>query len=116
MNHHFFRRSHAEHKPSRFLASCDPHLADGPMDIPADAPMDTSEFDSASTTCAGPVVNEVQTGDSAATTDDFVEIYNPCAVEVSLHGWELVYRSAAGTADEAVPLTSWGNVTLGPYQ
>lgn len=45
------------------------------------------------------VINEVQTRSVASGIDEFVEIYNPCDVELPLAGWKLAYRSAAGTSE-----------------
>jgi hypothetical protein len=46
-----------------------------------------------------PVVNEVATGTTTSALQEFVELYNPCSTAVSLSGFSLVYRSAAGTSD-----------------
>ncbi len=48
------------------------------------------------------VVNEVKTGSAASASDEFIELYNPCALDVDLTGFSLVYRSAAGTTDVVV--------------
>jgi Lamin Tail Domain len=49
------------------------------------------------------VVNELKTGGTAAgASDEFVELYNPCDVDVDLTGWSLVYRSATGTTDVTI--------------
>ena len=52
-------------------------------------------------TCAGQhvVINEVQVGSAASPSDEFIELYNPCASMIDLTGSSLVYRSAAGTSD-----------------
>lgn len=45
------------------------------------------------------VINEVQTRGTSGY-DEFVEIYNPCDVDVPITGWKLAYRpSAGGTSD-----------------
>src|SRR5437016_1930513 len=40
------------------------------------------------------VVNEVQTSGSGGATDEWIELYNPCATMVNLAGSKLTYRSA----------------------
>ena len=45
------------------------------------------------------VVNELKTGSATSASDEFVELYNPCATAIDLTGSSLVYRSAAGTTD-----------------
>jgi hypothetical protein len=52
-------------------------------------------------TCGGKhvVINEVQTGSAVSLSDEFVELYNQCAIKIDLTGSSLVYRSAAGTSD-----------------
>src|ERR1700760_1630060 len=55
--------------------------------------------------CAGGrhvVVNELQVGSAASASDEFIELYNPCAGDVNLAGYSLVYRSATGTTDVLV--------------
>jgi hypothetical protein len=44
-------------------------------------------------------VNEVVTGTSTSAADEFVEIFNAGSSPLSIGGWKLVYRSAAGTSD-----------------
>lgn len=48
------------------------------------------------------VVNEVKTGSAASASDEFIELYNPCAQPVDLTGFSIVYRAAAGTSDVVV--------------
>jgi len=52
-------------------------------------------------TCGGKhvVINEVQTGSAASPNDEFIELYNQCAIPIDLTNSSLVYRSAAGTSD-----------------
>jgi hypothetical protein len=62
------------------------------------------------------VVNEVQVGDPNPA-DEFVEIYNPCTVPVSLAGFSLVYRSARNVdpplaGDATILATFDGTTTL----
>lgn len=45
-----------------------------------------------------PVINEFTTGTSARGADDeFIEVFNPCAAAVTVAGWTLNYRGAAGS-------------------
>ena len=55
------------------------------------------------------VINEVQTGGSSAS-DEFIEIYNPCASSVTVTG-SLVYRASAGTSD--IKLADLNNKAIG---
>lgn len=48
------------------------------------------------------VINEVQTRSVATGFDEFVEIYNPCDVEIAITGWKLVYRSASGATESVL--------------
>lgn len=63
-----------------------------------------------------PVINEVMTGTSASSTDEFVEIYNPCPYAMDLNGWKLVYRSASNVNPVSGPdsaiLVTWTNVVI----
>lgn len=44
------------------------------------------------------VISEIQlTGGTGATTDEFVELYNPTDAAVSLAGWKLTKKTAAGS-------------------
>jgi hypothetical protein len=43
------------------------------------------------------VINEVLTGTVATSTEEFVEVFNPCSTAFNLDGWRLVYRSANNT-------------------
>src|SRR4051812_36820107 len=54
--------------------------------------------------CAGQhvVINEVQTGSAASASDEFIELYNPCATAIDLTGSSIVYRSAAGLSDVVI--------------
>ncbi|HSX41328.1 MAG TPA: lamin tail domain-containing protein [Candidatus Saccharimonadales bacterium] len=42
------------------------------------------------------VISEVQTGTSASASQEFVELYNPTAADISLAGWTIEYKSATG--------------------
>ncbi len=44
-------------------------------------------------------VNEVSTSGPGGATDEYVELYNPCANSVALSGARVAYRSASGTTD-----------------
>jgi hypothetical protein len=66
------------------------------------------------------VINEVQTGTSASGTEEFAEIYNPCASDVSVAGWKLGYRAATntdavGVSDDSTLYTFAGSLTAGSY-
>lgn len=53
--------------------------------------------------CNGPVViNEVQTSGNGGGTDEWVELHNNGACEVSLNGWTLVYRSSSGVSSSTL--------------
>ncbi len=71
-----------------------PDLATPPAADLGTAPVDLGP----PVTCT-PSVNEVQTAGAGGASDEFVELYNPCADAVALTGYALVYRSAAGTSD-----------------
>lgn len=43
------------------------------------------------------VINEVQTGTTATGTEEFVELFNPCAAAVTVTAWKLVYRAAGNS-------------------
>lgn len=58
------------------------------------------------------VINEIQT-DGASGTDEFIELYNPCAGVVDLTNYKLVYRSSTGSTDITIlnlaqPITPLG--------
>lgn len=48
------------------------------------------------------VINEVQTGGSGDANREFIELYNNSISGLNLNGYRLIYRSAAGTNDNAV--------------
>jgi hypothetical protein len=65
------------------------------------------------------VINEVMTGVTGAATDEFVEIYNPCATPVDVSGFSLVYRAGTSTAPndaahDADTLLKWASGTAIP--
>lgn len=45
------------------------------------------------------VINEVQTGGAASGSDEFIELYNQCAIPVDVTNWTLVYRASSGVTD-----------------
>lgn len=57
-------------------------------------------------------LNEVQVQSTGDPADEFIELYNSCALPVELVGYRLVYRSAAGVAD--VSLITFTTGTIGP--
>ena len=101
---------------------------DAPAAIPPDAtttdaqkvdaapPVDASGTDAsvtdASSVCAV-VVNELLTGVTGSATNEWVEIYNPCATSVDLSGWKLVYRAGTNVSANAATfdttLFAWPN-------
>ncbi len=62
------------------------------------------------------VISQFQTGGDGAGTfnDEFVEIFNRGADPVDLNGYRLVYRSATGSTDVAVPFATWTATTIIP--
>jgi hypothetical protein len=48
------------------------------------------------------VINELKTGGSATANDEFIEIYNPCALPVDMTGWKLGHRAAQGTSENTI--------------
>jgi hypothetical protein len=49
------------------------------------------------------VINEVKTGGTTSTlSDEFVEIYNPCASDVTVSGWSLGHFAATGTTETTI--------------
>ncbi len=85
--------------------AADATIADGPSDSAA---TDTAGGDSvtpkdAALGDAGPchlVINELQVGTSLSGTNEFVEIYNPCAAgNAVLAGFKIVYRGGNVTVD-----------------
>lgn len=69
----------------------------------------TVEPDKSSAVSPHLVITQFQTGGGGAGTfnDEFVEIFNRGADPVDLNGYRLVYRSASGSSDVAVPFAVW---------
>lgn len=64
----------------------------------------------------GLVISEVYGGGgngSATYTHDFIELYNPTDSAISVAGWSVQYRSAAGTTAQVTPLT--GSIPAGSH-
>jgi hypothetical protein len=63
-------------------------------------------------------INEVQTGgfgtSTAATTDEWVELYNPCTDAADLTGARLVFRTASALTDSLL-VTLSGTIPAGAY-
>lgn len=68
------------------------------------------------------VINEVQTGTTQTGTDEFVELFNPCAAAIAVDSYKLVYRAAANTnpasgADSATLVAALGgSIAAGGYR
>jgi hypothetical protein len=63
-----------------------------------------------------PVINELTPGTTAAKTNEWVEIYNPCVGPVTVVGWTLVFRGAMSTAtmlDSGLLRTLTGSMASG---
>jgi len=57
------------------------------------------------------LISEIQTsGGPGATTNDFIELYNPTEVDVNLKGYRLVKRTASSSADTLIK--SWTSDTI----
>jgi hypothetical protein len=67
-------------------------------------------------TLCHPVINEFTTGTDTPTTgaaDEYVEIYNPCTVQISVDQWTLDYRSKSATTDSTLLATLAGAMNAG---
>jgi uncharacterized protein len=70
----------------------------------------------AAPTSAQPVISQIYGGGGnigATFTHDFIELFNPTNVPVSLTGWSIQYASATGTGDfgaDAGQLTPLGGI------
>jgi hypothetical protein len=62
-------------------------------------------------------INEISTNGAVGTpnagTNEYVELYNSCAVDVALHGTRLLYRSAAGISNSTLHNLAAGTVIAG---
>ena len=76
----------------------------------------TVEPDKSSAVSPHIVISQFQTGGGGAGTfnDEFIEIFNRGADPVDLNGYRLVYRSATGSGDVAVPFATWSTTTVIP--
>lgn len=61
------------------------------------------------------VINELQVAGPAGAGDEFIELFNPCTVAVSLETYSLVYRSAAGSTDSSLVKLSGQSLAAGAY-
>jgi hypothetical protein len=89
-------------------------IEDAGGDAPADTGMD------ADTRKCTVKINEVQTGGAGGTSgalNEFIELYNTCADRAfNLAGYNLVYRSATGTTDNARVMFTTQTIAPGkPY-
>ncbi len=66
-------------------------FATGPTDL-ASADLDVPD----GAVACHVTINELQTGTGASASDEWVELYNPCA-QAMVSGWKLVYEAATGT-------------------
>ncbi|MDB4968283.1 MAG: LigC protein [Myxococcales bacterium] len=69
---------------------------------PAASPDDGGTVPVGCTNAEHVVVNEVKTAGSASANDEYIELYNPCALPVNLTNWRLIYHSQTGTADVGI--------------
>lgn len=62
-----------------------------------------------------PVINELQTGSAVSSSDEWIEILNPCITSTDVTGWTLVYRAAntTGTIDSNLMITLTGAMAPG---
>ena len=66
------------------------------------------------------VLNELQTQTTQAASEEFVELYNPCASAVSIAGFKLGYRAATNTmpasaSDSSTLYAFSGSLAAGAY-
>ena len=59
-------------------------------------------------------VNELQTGGSGSSADEWVELYNPCVGSANLTGAKLVFRTASALTDSLL-VTLSGDIPAGGY-
>lgn len=85
------------------------------------APPDlTAPSDLAAVASCHVVVNELQTQTTQAASEEFVELYNPCASAVSVAGFKLGYRAASNTmpasaGDSSTLYAFTGSLAAGGY-
>ena len=68
---------------------------------------------SSPTTCH-PVINEILTGTGTSGTEEFVELFNPCATAFPLDGWVLLYRT--DTPKRVLGIPAPGDFFYSPVQ
>jgi hypothetical protein len=61
------------------------------------------------------VINEISTGGLLYSNDEYVELFNPGISAIDLSGYRLVYRSAAGGADNPSSVQLQGALAAGGY-
>ncbi|HET9627839.1 MAG TPA: Ig-like domain-containing protein, partial [Kofleriaceae bacterium] len=61
------------------------------------------------------VINELKTGAVLSTSDEFIELFNPCSFDVDLSHESLVYRTLAGVIDITLN-TLTGTLPAGGYR
>ncbi len=76
---------------------------------------DTSDATDSGSSCH-PVINEVETGSSSTGFDEFIELYNPCSMTITLNGWKLVYRAqsnlAPASGSDSSTLVTFGTLSI----
>jgi hypothetical protein len=91
------------------MAVAPPRNDAGVTITPADLAQPIVPGDMAQVACTAAqhlVINEVQANGASDSSNEFIEIYNPClTADVPLAGWKLLHRSANGNTDQpTIPL------------
>lgn len=68
----------------------------------------------ASATASQIVISEIKKGGESAR-DEFVELYNPTGQSISLEGWRLTRKTAAGTSESNLVASMSGSIVPGGY-
>jgi hypothetical protein len=65
-----------------------------------------------------PLINEFQTGGAASSSDEWVEIVNPCVAAIDVTNWTLMYRAAGtiGPTDSTLMATLTGSIPAGDFR